>query len=156
MHHSWSGHQILMSWSWLVPCVATNSCVEYMPKNKAWAYISVTSITDNLGHNVSDGLLRIHAFSGCDSTSRFTGCGKRTVLKLLMENNELCQALTSLGENFDMDANTLKQAEKAICHLYNSVQCSNTKEVHRDKWNRQTTEITKLPPCHDSSILHIR
>ena len=64
--------------------------------------------------------------------------------------------MKSLGENFDPDAETLKQAEKAICHLYNSAQCSNTNEVCSDKWNRKTTDITKLPPCHDSAILHIR
>ena len=73
-----------------------------------------------------------------------------------MENDEFCQAMQSLGVNFVPDANTLKRAEKAICYLYNSPEYNNTNIVRSNKWNKQTTDITKLPPCHDSAILHIK
>ncbi len=66
----------------------------------------MASIADNLGQSVCDGLLGMHAFSGCDSTSRFDGHGKRTALKLLMQNTEFCQAMKYLGENFDPDDQT--------------------------------------------------
>ena len=125
-------------------------------KKKAWSYINVTSIADSLGHIVCEGLLGMHAFSGCDSTSRFAGHGKKTAMKLLVDNDEYCQAMQTLGENFEPDAETLTQTEKAICHTYHSAQCSNTNDVRSQKWNRQTTDITKLPPCHDSAILHIK
>ena len=66
-------------------------------------------------------------------------------MKLLMENHEFCQAMMSLGENLDADAETLQQAKKAICQLYNSASSSNTNKVRCDKWNKQTLDITKLP-----------
>ena len=46
-------------------------------KNKAWSYINVTNIAENLGPDVCAGLPGMHAFSGCDSTSRFAGHGKK-------------------------------------------------------------------------------
>ena len=79
-----------------------------------------------------------------------------SAMKLLVDNDEYCQAMQTLGENFEPDAETLTQTEKAICHMYHSAQCSNTNDVRSQKWNRQTTDITKLPPCHDSAILHIK
>jgi hypothetical protein len=145
---------LVLAVSWC--CKEKLSLYFRIQKNKAWSYISVASIVDNLGQSVCDGLLGMHAFSGCDSTSRFAGRGKKTVFRLLLENDEFCQAMKSLGEKFDPDAETVKQAEKAICHLYNSAQFSNTNKIRSDKWNRRTTDITKLPPCHDSAILHLR
>ena len=50
----------------------------------------MTSIADNVGQSVFDELRGMHAFSGCDPTSRFAGHGKRPVFKLLMENSEFC------------------------------------------------------------------
>ncbi len=127
-----------------------------MQKNKAWRYIDVSSIVVKLGDRVCQGLVGMHAFSGCDSTSRFSGKGKTTVMNLLTGNEEFCDAMISLGVNFEPDINTMEKAEKAVCHMYNASHCKDTNQVRCHKWNRLTTDITKLPPCHDSTVLHIR
>ena len=78
---------------------------------------------------------RYAAFSGCDSTSQFVGCGKKTVVKLLTNDATLCEAKSLLGNEFIPTVNTLEQADQAICTLYNSPQCTNTNDVHNLNWN---------------------
>ena len=124
-------------------------------KNKVWAYIDVLSITNRLGESVCDGLLGMHALSGCDSTSKFAGHGKKAAWKL-MENEEFCTAMKRLGDRFEPDNQTLKEVERSVCQLYNFGQFTNNNQVRCAKWNRQTTDVTKLPPCHDSVVLHIK
>lgn len=65
-------------------------------ENKAWRYISVTSISRSLGLAVCLGLPGMHAFSGCDTTSRFLGHGNKTAMKSLQENETFRRAMTSL------------------------------------------------------------
>ena len=89
----------------------------------------------------------MHAFGGCDSTSQFAGRGKKTTMKLF-------NGFTR--NRFQPNANTLQQAERAICILYSGTQYTSTNDVRNSKWNRTTKDITKLPPCHDSAVLHLR
>ena len=98
----------------------------------------------------------MHAFGGSDSTSQFAGRGKKTTMKLLLENPKFLDAMCSLGTEFVPTHNTLQQAESAICIMYSGAQYTNTNDVRNYKWNRSTKDITKLPPCHDSAVLHIR
>ena len=122
---------------------------------KAWRYVDVPSIARELGVAVCEALPGMHAFGGCDSTSQFVGRGKKTTMKLL-DNADFLEAMRLLGTDFMPTENTLQKAEIAICILYNSLGCNNTNQVCNLKWNRTTKDITKLPPCHDSAVLHIR
>ena len=79
---------------------------------------SVPSIVDNVGETVCNWLIGMHAFSGCDSTSRFAGLGKRTVWKSLIEDDDFCHAIKSLGENVLPDSAMLEQAEKVQMYKY--------------------------------------
>ena len=123
---------------------------------QAWGYISVTSISRKLDAHVCKGLPDMHAFGVCDSTSQFAGHGKKTTMKLLLENSDFLEAMCSLGSEFVPTENTLQQAERSICIMYNSTQYISTNDVRNSKWNRSAKNITKLPQCHDSAVLHIR
>ena len=118
----------------------------------------ILSITNRLGvvfvTLVCDGLLGMHALSGSDSTCRQVWTWQKAVWKL-MENEEFCTAMKGLGDSFEPDNQTLK-AERSVFQLYNFGQFTNTNQVRCAKWNRQTTDVTKLPPCHDSVVLHIK
>ena len=51
--------------------------------------IGVSSIRNKLGENICGNILFVHAFLGCDTTSRLFGIGKAAGLKLVKENETL-------------------------------------------------------------------
>ena len=51
-----------------------------------------------LGQEASKALLGLHAFTGCDSVSAFSGIGKAWPLKLLRSKNEFQVMFQNLGE----------------------------------------------------------
>ncbi len=56
-------------------------------------YADLSSISQKLGQDASNGLIGAHAFTGCDTVSAFTGHGKATTMKLLTNNEHLqCQS----------------------------------------------------------------
>ena len=109
-----------------------------------------------LGAQVCKGLPGMHAFGVCDLINQFAGHRKKTTMKLLLENQDFREAMRSLGSEFVPTANTLQQAERSIRIMYNSTQYTSTNDVRNSKWNHSTKDITKLPLCHDSAVLHIR
>ena len=123
---------------------------------KARRYISVSSISRQLDAHACKGLPGMHAFGVCDSTRQFAGHGKKTTMKLLLQNTDFLEVMCSLGSEFVPTANTLQQAERSICIMFKTTQYTSTNDVHNSKWNCSTKDITKLPPCHDSAVLHIR
>ena len=60
----------------------------FTQKNKAWTYVDVTNIASRptLAQSVCDGLIRMRAFSGCDSTGRFAGRGEKPLRNYLLKN----------------------------------------------------------------------
>ena len=47
-------------------------------------YISLSSVAARLGNGVCQALPGLHAFTGCDSTSAFSGRGKKAAFKMLL------------------------------------------------------------------------
>ena len=93
---------------------------------------------------------------GGDSTSQFAGHGKKTTMKLLLETPAFLESMCSMGSEFVPTENILQQAERSICIMYKSTKYTSTNDVRNSNWNCSTKDITKLPPCHDSAVLHIR
>ena len=81
-------------------------------ENKVYRYISVTSISQQLGSAIVKGLPGMHAFSGCDSTSQFAGHGKKKSMKLLIEDAEFRNFMTTLGDTFQLSQSTLENGSK--------------------------------------------
>ena len=64
----------------------------------------IFSYRDILGTELSNHLLFLHAFSGCDTTSSFFSIGKQTFFKLYLKNEEfrkLAEIFTSTTSNHD-------------------------------------------------------
>ena len=64
-------------------------------KGGAIRCIGVSAIRNKLGENICGNILFVHAFLGCDNTSRLFGIGKAAGLKLfkgmrLSENKRKC------------------------------------------------------------------
>ena len=74
-----------------------------------------------------------HWRGGGDSTTQFSGHGKKTTMKLILENPDFLEAMCSLGSEFVPTANTSQQDERSICIMYKSTQYTSTNDVRNSK-----------------------
>ena len=63
-------------------------------------YISLSSVAARLGNGVCQALPGLHAFTGCDSTSAFSGRGKKAAFNMLLAGK--VYAMQLLGQDFDV------------------------------------------------------
>ena len=62
--------------------------------------MDITKLGQSLGSGVSDALLGMHAFTGCDTVSAFAGRGKMGALKLLKSDKAYQEAFSELGHSW--------------------------------------------------------
>jgi len=100
-----------------------------------------------------NGLLAFHVITGCDTTSQFTGIGKRTAWKVFQQCPHL---LHNFGEDEVPSPATLSSAEQFVCKLYDPKSTSNSIHVVRCALFRKVkANVDALPPTRDALSLHI-
>ena len=119
---------------------------------RQWKYTSVKAICTKLGPEKSKALLGFHAFSGCDSTSFFSGKGKKTFFKLLDTDHEFCSAMQRLGSKLKISSKLYDDCEAAICRLYGR-QGPQVNQVRYDMLTKGA-ESHEIPPTQDALRLH--
>ena len=62
-------------------------------------YTDVRKVAGVIGQNACTSLLSLHAYTGCDSVSSFTGRGKLAALKLLEDNVNFQETFRQLGQS---------------------------------------------------------
>lgn len=120
-------------------------------------YISISKVSAALGRDVCSSLLGLHAFTGCDTVSAFSGRGKLAALKLLLTHDHFKDAFAKLGEEWQLTDEVLKVLEEFTCRLYvvHSEICHVNEmryELFRVKDGQVESE--QLPPCQDCLHLH--
>ena len=92
------------SWWWYRPFGSFNLSFQIIKKQsllRPWTYEECKAVC--LGHQLSEkglGPIQLHAFLGCDKTSRLFGIVKGTVLKKFKVNSALQQAADIFDETF--------------------------------------------------------
>ena len=81
-------------------------------------FIDIHTVRTALGERVSDALLRLHALTGCDSTSAFKGRGMRAGVNLAMTFPDLSAGLSELACDFTVSKRLHLECEKFVCFLY--------------------------------------
>ena len=125
--------------------------------------IDVSSVAEGIyeNHNetyctknqVMKALLGFHCFSGCDTVSSFAERGKLKPLKLLFKNSEYINALSSLGEDTELDEETPKKLERVALHMYGkkptfSISINDLRySIYCQKGGKASFDL--LPPCHN-------
>ena len=79
-------------------------------KNRVW---NIKEVKSGLGPFVCKHVLFLHAFSGCDTTSRLYGIGKGTIFKKFLQS----QAIQQAAAIFDIP-HQHKLGEKALAAIY--------------------------------------
>ena len=114
-----------------------------------------------IGYEVSHLLPFLHAFTGCDSTSRIFGIGKGTALKKVASCNELQQCGgVFLNESSQEDVE--RAGERAFMMLYGGVDNKGlnhlrySKFVHKANVSKAVVEVQTLPPTYSAARYHSR
>ena len=77
-------------------------------------YISLSSVAARLGNGVCQAL---PAFTGCVSTSAFSGRGKKAAFKMLLAGK--VDAMQLLGQDFEVSDELVVVCEQFVACLYN-------------------------------------
>ena len=78
-------------------------------------FTAIHAIT--LPENIRKNMLQFHALTGCDSTSQFTGIGKRSALGIFCNNNN-SELLYELGGDHTLNTPAMARVEEFVCRLY--------------------------------------
>ena len=66
------------------------------------------------------------AKTSCDSTSSFSGIGKKKAFKTMLESDEYQDSLGNLGNALPLDENTAEKCEKFVCNFYTKAKKAGT------------------------------
>ena len=80
-------------------------------------YIPVHAIQFSLGQPLFKSLPAFHPLTGCDSTSAFSGIGKKKAWKMLLKQEQMHRDLSRLGENPSIQEQAQKVVESFICSI---------------------------------------
>lgn len=80
--------------------------------------LNTSSMASDLGQCITECLIGLHTFTGCDSTSSFFGRGKASVFKHAAGNKDFGLQLAMLGNTWDVNKDLQTSLAKFICSLY--------------------------------------
>ncbi|XP_065188521.1 uncharacterized protein LOC135819273 [Sycon ciliatum] len=119
-------------------------------------FIDLTQLSQKLGPLVSSAIVGLHALTGCDSVSSFSGKGKTAPLKLLLSSTRMAEALATLGVNATSDDQLLSECEWFACALYGNPGQQDINSLRYQKFCAATSCAPhKLPPSRDALHQHV-
>ena len=118
--------------------------------------IDISQIKCALSVPTSVAIPGLHAFTGCDSVSSFSGKGKLSVFKLMKKDEEYRKAFEQIGQTLDIPEETQETLERFVCQLYGS-KTNNISDLRYLMFCAKGGEISshQLPPSHKSLYKHI-
>ena len=125
-------------------------------KDKA-RFIPIHTLPSSLGPLLSKASPAYHAFTGCDTTSAFSGIGKKKSWKVLVNDSEAQQQLASLGEEPLAQASQLQSCEAFVCSLYTTAKkFAKTDDARHFLFCQKNKTSDNLPPTSDCLSHHIK
>lgn len=130
-------------------------------KGKNFRYYHINAICQELGENQSQALSFFHAFTGSDTTSQFSGKGKKTAWKTWEAYPSATKGFLFPAKNpFKIVDNKTKEfelIERFTCIMYDgTTELGNINEVRQDLFTqgRQVKMMHNLPPTQDALLQH--
>ena len=112
---------------------------------------NITAMASNLGQTAS-ALSGLHAFTGCDVTSSFSGREKLTAYELL-KDQKCAEAMRSLGQNQEVGDHLLELLEYCTCKL-NGFDNQDVNKLRFSRFMTNSGASHMLPSCRDSLRQH--
>lgn len=106
---------------------------------------------------VAKVIIAAHAISGSDHTSGFYGHGKKSIMKVIVSDEEARDLLENVGFTPDLPIHVAEEMESfVLTKMYGGKPGSTCAQVRADKWRKQKRKSTvTLPPDQDSLWHHL-
>jgi len=119
----------------------------------------ITGIYSYLGPVKSSGVLAWHAITGCDTTGRFAGRGKKTWWNLFIsldkeKDKDIIDGFSEFGENAQLVDSTENAMAKFVSLGY-SKGCDNLASARWTLFTKKMAEGDKLPPTPNAFKQHL-
>ena len=135
---------------------------DLLPKNTAVSMTSgilqIEPLWNILGSEKAKALPALHAFSGADTTGRFSRVGKATWFKIFLEaDDDIINALKMLLDDPYVNEEQQKCLAKFVCAAYcpKGIQIRNLSELRWHMFCKYMAESNKLPPTEGALKQHI-
>ena len=120
-------------------------------------YISITQVVERHGSRLCRCLPGLHAFTGCDSASAFSGKGKLTALKLARQNPSIQELFQRVGMAWEVSEELFMELQQFTCTMY--APNSGTDDVNLLRYRlfcakKGDIDSRLLPPCQDTLRKH--
>ncbi|CAB4041625.1 Hypothetical predicted protein, partial [Paramuricea clavata] len=129
-------------------------------KTKQYVY-NINVLKQILGDDLCTDLLFVHAFTGCDTTSRIFGIGKKSVFQKIIKGESVFRTCSKIFCSPDKDRDTVESAGcKAMVSLFNGNQNESLATLRYNslckKVSRAKTFVTpeRLPPTASATRFH--
>ena len=96
----------------------------------------------------------LHAFTGCDSTSAFSGRGKKGAFKMLLAGK--IDAMQLLGQDFEVSDELVVLCEQFVACLYNKPDVDEINELRYQLFCANPSKSSNLPPTKDALYWHVQ
>ena len=83
-------------------------------------FVSITNVFERHGSRICKCLPGLHAFTGCDSVSAFSGKGKLTALKLVKRRPAYQELFQQLGVEWELSNELFVRLQEFTCVMYSS------------------------------------
>ena len=120
-------------------------------------FVSITNVFERHGSRICKCLPGLHAFTGCDSVSAFSGKGKLTALKLVKRRPAYQELFQQLGVEWELSNELFVRLQEFTCLMYSSNPGTRDVNVLRYRLfcaRKGELESHQLPPCQDTLRKH--
>ena len=145
-------------WLYITFYIAAAPCLQVIFKTgtrQRARLVDINAIAQKLGPAVSDALIGLHAYTGCDSVSAFSGKGKSSGLAIIKTDEVLASVMSRLGQSFTVDASLLAACETFTCSLYGFPDSTEINAVRYKLLCANATTPERLPPSQNALKQHV-
>ncbi len=120
-------------------------------------YIPMHTVAEEIGVDMSQILPTVHALSGCDSTSAFSGVGKRKWISCVADHPHLINGMKQLGQHASNISEEAVESSIALTSLvYNRKKMANLNQLRYELFCSKKANSEKLPPTMDAFMQHLK
>ncbi len=112
-------------------------------------FIPINNVVESLAPDIAVALPAYHAITGSDTTSQFSGHGKKSTWNTFISKADLLKPSVDTG-SFDMVG-----AEQFVMKLYNSSSTAADVNALRAEMFHKVGDLEKLPPTQDALRQHL-
>ena len=121
-------------------------------------FTPIPEISANMGTDLALLLPVLHALSGCDSTSAFSGYGKKSFFDVVKKNPELVDGLNEIGNDpTQLSNNAMEAVISLLCFIYGQKDSyKSVNDLRYKLFAKKGLSSQRLPPSSDALHQHMQ